>query len=156
MAAYPYWGETARSVGRLLKLQNTVSSQEIRRRMQESFGDRETVARATRNVVRSFVDWGVLKEEGQKGVYVAGLPLLIEDDHLKAWMIEALLYNRSNRSAHLNVLFTHPGFFPFKITPANAGAIAAGSSRLEILRHGLDEELVMIRKASGSGLKNES
>ncbi|GMA49210.1 hypothetical protein GCM10025857_05670 [Alicyclobacillus contaminans] len=58
MAVYPFWGVVAAHVGRLLKLQGTAVASQVQRRLREHYGERETVSRAVRRVLRSFVDWG--------------------------------------------------------------------------------------------------
>ena len=71
LAVYPFFGEVAESAGRLLRLQGTAASAQIQRRLWEQHGQRETVARAARRVLRCYIDWGVLSETKRKGVYQA-------------------------------------------------------------------------------------
>lgn len=146
MASYPYWNDVGTCVGRLLRLQGAANSSQIQRRMQETYGDREIVSRATRNVVRSFISWDVLQESDTKGIYITRTPLYIDDQRLIAWLIEALLYARANGSAPLKDLINSPSLFPFLIKPIHAERLVAASSRLDILHHGLNEDLVMLRK----------
>ncbi len=148
MASYPYWNATGTCVGRLPRLQGTANSTQIQRRMKETYGDREIVARATRNVLRSFISWGVLQEADKKGVYKAGSVLSIDDPRLTAWLAEAALHARVNGLVPLRELLHGPSFFPFRITPIHAENIKAASARLEVLRHGLDEDFVMLRNGS--------
>jgi hypothetical protein len=70
----------------------------------------------------------------------------IDDSRLIAWLAEASLHARANGSAPLRELIDSPSFFPFQIKPMHADSLVAASSRLDILRHGLDEDLVMLRK----------
>lgn len=146
MASYPYWNDVGTCVGRLIRLQGTANSGQIQRRMQETYGDREIVARATRNVVRSFISWNVLQESDRKGIYIAKSALFIDDQRLIAWLTEALLHTRANGSAPLKDLIDSPSLFPFLIKPIHAERLVAASSRLDILHHGLNEDLVMLRK----------
>ena len=69
MAAYPFFGTVADAVGRLLRLQGTAGAAQVQRRLRERFGERETVARAARRILRAYIDWGVLLETGEKGIY---------------------------------------------------------------------------------------
>jgi hypothetical protein len=78
MAVYPFWAVVVSHTGRLLKLQGTAAASQVQRRMREEYGERETVSRAARRILRSFVDWEVLKETKMKGVYSQGLALPIE------------------------------------------------------------------------------
>lgn len=145
MAVYPFWAAVAGQVGRLLKLQGSAAAAHVQRRMREQYGERETVSRAARRVLRSFKDWGVLSETSTKGVYAPGLSLLIEDPKLFSWMIEASLYARPNGSAALRELIDSTSLFPFRLKQVTAeGLLAAVSPRLELLRHGLDDDLVIL------------
>jgi hypothetical protein len=97
-------------------------------------------------VLRSYLDWGVLKETGTTGIYTAGTRLAVDDSRLIAWLAEASLHARANGAATLKDLIDSPNFFPFRIKPIHAEGLAAASSRLSVLRHGLDDELVMLNK----------
>ncbi|RJQ83742.1 MAG: hypothetical protein C4519_06330 [Desulfobacteraceae bacterium] len=145
MAVYPFWASVAGHAGRFLKLQGSAAAAHIQRRMREQYGERETVSRAARRVLRSFIDWDVLRETGAKGVYNQGLSLSIEDPSIASWLIEASLRARSNGCAPLKELVESTGLFPFRIKHLAAESLLAASGRLELLRHGLDDELVMLR-----------
>ena len=146
MATYPFWSSVAMQVGRLLKLQGSVAAVHVQRRVREQFGERETVSRRTRYTLRSYLDWGVLQEAGAKGLYSASVTLAVEDAHLISWLAEASLQAKPSGSAPLKELIDSPSLFPFRIKPIHAESLVAGSSRLELLRHGLDDNLVMLRK----------
>jgi len=157
MAVYPFWAAVAAQVGRLLRLQGSTAAAHVQRRIREQYGERETVARAARRVLRSYVDWGVLVETGRKGVYRRGLSLTVDDPQLVSWLIEASLHARSNGSAPLKELVENTSLFPFRLVQMTAESLLADSPRLELLRHGLDESLVMLRRhnrtVSGEKLK---
>ncbi len=145
MAVYPFWASVASHVGRFLKLQGSATAVHIQRRLREQYGERETVARATRRVLRSFIDWGVLSETGTKGVYSQGLYISVADPAIASWLIEASLHTRTNGCAPLKDLVESTGLFPFHIKHLAAESLLAASPRLDLLRHGLDDELVMLR-----------
>ena len=90
-AVYPFWSAVAAQVGCLLRLQGRVSAAQIQRRLREHYGERETVARAARRVLRSFVDWGVVAPTDLKGIYQAGRSLPVDDPGIIAWLLEAAL-----------------------------------------------------------------
>jgi len=46
----------------------------------------------------------------------------------------------------LKELIDSPCFFPFRIKLVSTEGLAAASSRLDLLRHGLDDDLVLLRK----------
>jgi len=153
MAAYPFWGVVATETGRLLRLQMDVTSHQVRRRVVEYYGDRELVARATRNVLRSFVDWEALKETSKKGVYTQGVTHDINQPQLIAWLVESFLYTQESRSAPLRVALSPPSLFPFRFRPMSADQLVAVSDRLDLLRHGLDQELIMLRTVTQPAAK---
>ena len=145
-ASYPFWSGVATQAGRLLRLQGSTAAAHVQRRVREQYGERETVSRAARRVLRSFLDWGVLQETGSKGIYTSGITISVKDPRLIAWLAEAALHARANGSATLRDLLDSPSFFPFRIKPIQAESVRAASPRLDILRHGLDDDLVMLRK----------
>lgn len=148
LAAYPFWGSVAAHTGRLLRLQGTAAAAHVQRRVKEDYGERETASRAARRVLRSFIDWGVLKETGDKGVYDQGNRYSVEDPRLTAWMVEASLHARMNGSAAINDLLDSPSLFPFRLAYISAEHVSSLSPRLNILRHGLNDDLVMLREES--------
>jgi hypothetical protein len=144
LAVYPFWGAVASQTGRLLRLQGTAAASHVQRRVREQYGERETVSRAARRVLRSFIDWNVLNETGQKGVYRQGNVASIQDSRLVAWLVEASLHARENGSAPIKDLLENSGLFPFRLAHVPGDLLASKSPRLDLLRHGLDDDLVML------------
>ena len=146
MAAYPFWAAVAGAVGRLLKLQGSAAAAHVQRRIREQYGERETVSRATRRVLRSYVDWGVLTETDSKGVYGQGVCLTVSDPGLASWLVEASLHVRPNGTATLKDILESPSLFPFRFQSASIERTLTGSPRLEVLHLGLDEDVVALRR----------
>lgn len=159
MAAYPFWRVVNAHVGRLLKLQGNATAAQVQQRIREQYGERETVFRAARRILRCLHDWEVLQDTQVKGTYKQGKTLSIKDSQIAAWLIEALLYATESGSAAMDSLLTAPAMFPFQMPPLSADQIATASGRIELVRHGVDESLLMIAKGpktkgrrKGSGL----
>jgi hypothetical protein len=146
MAVYPFWGAVASQVGRLLKLQGSAAAAHVQRRIREQYGERETVSRAARRVLRSYLDWGILRVTEVKGVYRHGLSLSVHDAKIIAWLAEASLYSRSNGSASVKEIIEHPSLFPFKIASVTGEILIAASNRLDLFHHGLDNNLILLKK----------
>ena len=72
--------------------------------------------------------------------------LVVDDDRLVAWVVEASLHARVNGSAPLRELIESPGLFPFRLRPINAKSLCEISSKIEILHHYLDEEYVCLKR----------
>jgi len=145
LAVYPFWGTVAETVGRLLRLQRDVGAAQVQRRLREQLGERETVARAARRVLRSMVDLGVLVESQSKGVYQAAAPRLIADEGLVRWLLVATLAARAGDWVPLETLNQSPALFPFSF-PRVTGALFAGQADVEVVRHGQDQEMVRRRE----------
>lgn len=144
MAVYPFWGAVAAHVGRLLRLQGSISHAQIRRRIMEQYGQRSTVKDAVRRVLRSFIDWGVLKETSRKGIYTSGLTLHIQQAEQIAWLAEAFLHAHSKGSVALRAFLDSISLFPFRLEPLSALQLVAASERLDVLRHSSDQDLLML------------
>lgn len=147
-AAYPFWRTVAANVGRLLRLQGIASALQVQQRIREQLGQRETVFRAARRILRCFHDWGVLKDTSVKGTYKQNSQIVVNDSRITAWMIEALLNSTESGSEALDSLLSAPSMFPFQIERISAERIATLSGRIEIVRHGLDENLLILSKTT--------
>jgi hypothetical protein len=151
MAVYPFWGAVAAHVGRLLRLQGNVTHAQVRRRVVERYGQRTTVKDAVRRVLRSMIDWGVLKDamtqdtKGADGSYVPGVSRTIGHEELIAWLAEAFLHAYSNGSATTKDILESPSFFPFRLPYMSATRLVSLSPRLDLSHHGLSGEIVMLR-----------
>ena len=71
IGTYPFFCDVVASVGKLLALNGQANLSQVRRRMTESWGDRSTLPRAIQRVLRSMVQWGVLRDRPARGTFVA-------------------------------------------------------------------------------------
>lgn len=133
MAVYPFWSGVAVQVGRLLRLQGSAAAAHVQRRVREQYGERETVSRAARRVLRSYVDWGLLYESGSKGIYTQGPLIRVDDPTLVSWVVEASLHARTNGSAAVRDLLESPELFPFQLKPVTADYLLNGSDRKSVV-----------------------
>lgn len=142
MAAYPFFGTVAHATGRILRLQATVGSAQVQRRVREQLGERETVARATRRILRTFIDWTVLEETGEKGLYRAATKRPVGSEQLVVWALEACLVAKGGGPLSADMLLRGPHMFPFETpTPSTRQLEAVGS--LDLTYHGLDQEVLI-------------
>ena len=145
MAAYPFWRVVADVTGRLLRLQASASAREVQRRVRELYGERETVSRSARYVLRAFADWGVVVETDTKGRYVGPNPMKIDDPPVATWLLEATMFAGETSSTDFRSLANSPALFPFQLTRITSDALTV-SRRLEVVRHGVGDDLVLLRK----------
>ncbi len=141
-AAYPFWFAVATVIGRLLNLQDQVTQAQIVNRLKEKFGDRQTISRRARYVIRSFVVWGAIKDSNAKGCYKKIPPANIDDANLAILMIEALLLATPEAKGALGLLLNSPALFPFNLPVMTGDFLSQRSERIEVLRYGLDDELL--------------
>ena len=145
LAAYPFWGAVAAQTGRLLRLQGTAAAAQVQRRTCERYGERPTVSRATARVLRSYIDWGVLQDTDAKGVYAGGAERQLDNADVAAWLAEAMLRTLASAAASPSRLLNHPALFPYRLPHLSASRLAVRSRRLEAVRQGLDEDVLMLR-----------
>lgn len=145
-AVYPFWFNAARQTGRLLALQDQVTQSQIVNRLKEQYGDRPTVSRYARFVIRSFVAWGVLRDSEARGCYVKAIPIAIMDTDLAILMIESALLATPDAKGALGLLTNNPALFPFQIPTMTGDYVSHRCARMDVVRHGLDEELVKLRE----------
>lgn len=146
-AVYPFWFNVARQTGRLLALQDQVTQTQIINRLKEQYGDRQTVSRYARYVIRSFVSWDVLSDRIGKGHYSRSTPVSVSDAGLVALLLEAALHASAGATLSLQGMAGTPALFPFAFPTINTDAVAASNSRLEVNRLGLDEVVLSLARA---------
>lgn len=144
-AAYPFWFNTALQTGRLLNLQDQVTQRQIIQRLMEQYGDRQTVSRSARHVIRSFVAWGTLKDSQCRGCYEKTPSQIATDQDVMVLLIEAALHAIPEGKVSLNVLLNSPSFFPFHVPSMTGELVARKAPRIELVRYGLDDELIRLR-----------
>ena len=143
-ASYPFWFHVAGQTGRLLNLQNQITQRQIFTRLKEQYGDRETVARNGRYTVRSLVAWEVLKD-GVKGCYEKSETTSVTDMDSAILMLEAALHTTPEGKGELSMLLNNPAFFPFRLPAMTGNFISQFSDRIDIVRYGLDDELLKLK-----------
>ena len=144
-AVYPFWFNVARQTGRLLALQEQVAQTQIINRLKEQYGDRQTVSRYARFVIRSFVAWGALKDSEAKGCYEKSAPVIVADSNLAILMFESVLHATPGAKGALGLLLNNPAFFPFQIPVMTGDFVSQHNDRIDVVRYGLDDELLKLK-----------
>lgn len=143
-AAYPFWFKVAHIVGRLLALQPEFSKSQAVFRLTEIYGDRETVTRYARSVIRSFVAWGLLSESKPLGNYRHTKTIAIDDYDTYAILIESILLATPSGKASFDTLQYHPSLFPFMLPSIN-GSSNIANDRLDVSRYSLNEVYLSLK-----------
>jgi len=146
IANYPFFFDTAMHIGRLLRLQDTIELSQATRRITESWGQRSTVPRAVQRIVRSLVDWRALTETKDRGAFARpAKPIDVSSERLSMWLVEAVVVASRGKANTPELAIQHPALFPFvvHITPSEL----AKSELIEVVRHGFNESVVVLRTA---------
>lgn len=142
MLAYPLFRDTAETIGRLFKLQDHVTAGQIERRLFAQWGERTTVRRALQRVIRSMVEWEVIRDNGTKGTFEKKDATLKSNEEVQLWLLKACHLAVPGESLELSQLLTHPALFPFELTVGRANLRRSPS--FDIHRQGLDMDIVNI------------
>lgn len=145
LATYPFWGTVAEQVGRLLKLQGTATASQVQRRVTEQLGQRETAARATRRILRTFVDWKVLSETGRTGIYAPGTQTRLDDARLVSWLITAQLHALPEGRGTVSSLTDALCLFPFRLLRLSLRRLHQMSTQIDSISDGSGEEIVFLK-----------
>ena len=143
-AVYPFWFNVACQTGRLLSLQDRVTQSQIINRLKEKYGDRETVSRYARFVIRSFVAWGIMKDSDTKGCYEKDAPVIIDEPNQAILLYESALLATPEAKSPLVLLLNNPVFFPFLLPVMTGDFISQRSDRIDVIRYGLDDALLKL------------
>ncbi len=146
VGTYPVFTDTATAVGRLLALQGAFTLPHLTRRLVGVWGERSTLKRAGQRIVRSMVQWDVLRDTVKRGSYEAGPRRRRVGPTVGTVLLEALLVGAEETSVPLGQLTTHPAFFPFDLN-VNASHVRS-ASQFRVHRQGLDLDFVEL---SGEG-----
>jgi hypothetical protein len=140
VGTYPLFTDTASAIGRLLTLQGSFTLAHLTRRLVGVWGERSTLQRAGQRIVRSMLQWGVLRETSTRGMYEAVPRRRKVGPDVSTVLIEALLVDAEEASVPLDQLTGHPAMFPFDLGVTVSQV--RGASQFRIHRQGLDIDLV--------------
>jgi hypothetical protein len=140
LLAYPFFRDIAAIVGQLGHLQGVLSQAQVQRRMIENWGQRSTLQRTTQHVMRSFIDWDVLRSADEHSSYELVPPRSTKSQVLALWLLECALQAHEAEQVSLRELGQLSYTFPFDLLPFISEI--RRSKRFEITRQGLDLEMV--------------
>ncbi len=144
LGSYPFFADVARIAGRHLSLHGEVQLAEVRRRLIESWGDRAVVRNGAQRILRSMIDWAILKDGPHRGAYQAVNRVTPGNPAIARLLIEGLLLSNEGRAAPAALLRSNPVLFPFSVDVA---ALELGNSEeaIRLDREGLDSEYLRLQ-----------
>jgi hypothetical protein len=123
---------------------------QIINRMKEQYGDRQTISRYAKYVIRSFVAWGVLTDTGSKGCYAKSLKIQIDQVDRAALVYESVLLAEQVPKIAISLVQSNPALFPFIIQSMTGVRLSQLSKRVDVSRYGLDDELLVLVTDKGA------
>ncbi|MBB6451620.1 hypothetical protein HNQ94_000041 [Salirhabdus euzebyi] len=139
--AYPFFGDLVREMGKLFKLQEEVLSQQIGRIMKNLYGERRRVEVATSATLTSLKAWGIITPGEKRYSYIQSKKFSITSNELLQWLAEAIIRNSEGDSLSLDIINSHPTFFPFSY---QIGTSDLRDSGFQVNRQGLDMIIVQV------------
>jgi len=138
-ATYPFFMDVAGLVGKSLGLNGEVALAQLTRRLVDTWGDRSTLRPAAQRLVRSMVQWGVLREGGKVGLYLPQPKKTQVSSSVGELLLEGMLI-AAQRGMPLSQLVSHPAVFPFDVR-VDVTALRR-SERLRLHRQGDQTDFV--------------
>jgi hypothetical protein len=144
-AAYPFWFTICYVFGSLFKIQNQITRPQIMKRINEVLGERNTVDRCSRFVIRSLVSWGILKDSDKKGVYEKGNTISITDSTMLSLLFESALFSINDTKIQLSSLNNCPAFFSFALPMVSGTQILKLNDNIILEQYSIDNEYVSLK-----------
>jgi hypothetical protein len=144
-SVYPFWFNMSYIFGSLFLLQDQIKKSQIMSRVYEIFGERNTIERCSRYVIRSFVAWDIIKDKEKTGYYEKRKIIKISDISLASLLIETMLNAVPEKRIPLASIISCPSFFNFEFPSMNGSQITKVNQNLEFEQFSLNEEFVKLR-----------
>lgn len=143
LANFELFQRTTMNMGKLLRLQGGFNIKEIQQRMAEVYSNQETIRRAVSRIIQSLFNWKVIIET-KKNTYKNMGKIIIEDENLLLWLLQAILSRYKDHPVITTELLRLPELFPFDISE-NGKRILKENSSFITIREGLNQEFVVLR-----------
>lgn len=143
MLAYPFFSDVVHEMGKLFKLQDELSSDQISRKMKSLYGDRRRIEVATSAVLTTLRSWNVI--ETKKNANRIAQSFSIDNSEYHAWLAEVLLTATETEAMTMEMINAHPLLFPFKYTISQSDL---KSDRFMVTRQGVDMVMIRLNKRS--------
>jgi len=145
-SVYPFWFNMSYIFGSLYLLQDKIKKSQIMSRIYEILGERNTIERCSRYVIRSFVAWDLIRDIEKSGCYEKGKIIKISDIGLASLLIETTLNAVPEKRIALASVLNCPSFFNFELPSMNGSQITKVNQNLEVEQFSVNEEFVKLKK----------
>jgi hypothetical protein len=150
-SSYSFFAQSGETVGRLLRLHEEFTGAEMVRRLTERIGDRGFVSRVARYNLSSMLDWDLLEYGSATKTYRRGKVIVASRPDVLGWLAEGILLATSKSSMAQSQLLGSNLLFPFEIKPISLTQLTAGNPLLQVVRHSVNEESIVLRDPCPAG-----
>lgn len=109
---HPFFLDVATHVGKLIKLNGLANRSQIKRRMTEAWGDRSTLERTIQHVLRSLIQWGLLRAGNEQGSLIGPDKRIRLGEDVSQLLVHSVMLGQ-DKGSQLTQLVDHPALFPF-------------------------------------------
>jgi hypothetical protein len=145
-SAYPFWFNMSYVFGSLFRLQDQIKKSQVMSRTYEILGERNTIERCSRYVIRSFVSWDIIRDKEKAGYYEKGKSITISDIGLAGILIETMLNAVPEQRIALSSIPDCPAFFLFKLPSITGSQITQVNKNLSVEQFSIKEEFIGWKK----------
>lgn len=140
---YSYFWECTGIIGQLSRIEPTITTKMVLNRLAGRLGNIGSLERATRHVITSLRDWGILKPAAQRYRYTPQQKHFSAGQQpLERWLLACALNAHPAEEIHFEDLLHLPALFPFRftLTPHDL----RHSAQFEVQRQGLGFDMVRL------------
>lgn len=134
LATYPFFALVAGHAGRLLRLQDQCSMDQLKRRCREELGQRDTVSYAVTRVTKTLTDWNLMAKTESMGIYAQIRPIKVVSQNLVSLLTEAVLISSKEEDALAEAILGAPALFPADLIDNSIASIDK-SGRLSLTKN---------------------
>ena len=145
-SVYPFWFNMSYIFGSLFRLQNQIKKEQVINRTYDLLGERNTIERCSRYVIRSFASWGIILDMEKPGIYEKGKNLEVSDLNMASLLVEAMLNALPEGRIPLDSIINYPAFFNFTFPTLDGFSIAKTSPNLHIEQYSVDNIFLLLKK----------
>jgi hypothetical protein len=147
-SVYPFWFNMSFIIGSLFRLQDQKKKTQIMSRTYEMLGERNTIERCSRYVIRSFVSWDLIRDKEKVGYYEMGKTITISDINLTSFLVEAVLNAVPEKRIPLTSVLNCPAFFNFTLPSMDGSKIAKINQNLYIETFSVNDDFIGLKNAT--------
>lgn len=112
MIAFPIFNDTVSLIGKALYLNDRFKLKNIRNKICENWGERQTIKYSFNRIIMSLKEWGLIENE-KVGIYESGRKIIIENPRVKAFLLACYLIAQNRDYIDLVEAENLYLFFPF-------------------------------------------